>query len=290
MPIARTLALTLIAMLAFAANSLLCRLALKHSAIDPASFTALRLLAGALALTLLDRSWRAPTHNSSDWFGAAALFVYAACFSWAYVSLSTSTGALLLFGAVQVTMIGHGLRRGERLSRLQTLGFVAACAGLVALLLPGAQAPAGWGAVSMLLAGAAWGVYSLRGRGAGNPLAVTAGNFRRACLPALALVAAAAAWPGIAIDATGLACAIASGALASGLGYAIWYAALPGLGATRAASVQLSVPPLAALGAVAWLGEPITATLVVTSAVILGGIALVLVAPSAEQGRAPRDG
>jgi drug/metabolite transporter (DMT)-like permease len=285
MPTARTLALTLLAMLAFAANSLLCRLALKHGAIDPSSFTALRLLAGAIALTLIERSRGVSRRNGGDGFGGAALFVYAACFSWAYVSLSASTGALLLFGAVQVTMIGQGLRRGERLSRLQTTGFVAACAGLVALLLPGAQAPAGWSAVSMLCAGVAWGVYSLRGRGAVDPLAVTAGNFRRACLPALGLMLVAAVTGGLALDAVGLACAIASGALASGVGYAIWYAALPGLRATHAASVQLAVPPLTALGAVAWLGEPVTVTLVATSVVVLGGIALVLVSPRAKQTR-----
>jgi drug/metabolite transporter (DMT)-like permease len=273
---ARVLTLTVLAMLAFAGNSLLCRLALKQSAIDAASFTSVRLVAGAivLALILRLRSGAAP-RSAGDWPSAFALFVYAAGFSWAYVSLPAASGALLLFGAVQITMIGHGLWRGERLRPTQTIGLLAACAGLVALLLPGAHAPAWRGSLLMVCAGVAWGVYSLRGRAAGNPLAATAGNFWRASVLTLAM--STLMLHSAQLDEAGVACALASGALASGVGYAIWYTALRGLAATSAATVQLSVPVIAALGAIALLGEPLTWHLVVTSSVILGGVALVIV-------------
>lgn len=270
----RVLTFTVLAMLAFAANSLLCRLALKHSAIDPASFTGLRLVSGAVALALIVRGRRLPHAAQGDWLSAAALFIYAACFSWAYVSLPASTGALLLFGAVQVTMIGWGRWRGERFAPLQTFGLAIACGGLSALLLPGAQAAPWQGSVLMLTAGLAWGIYSLRGRGVGDPLGATAGNFRRAALLAVPLCAALLPWA--AIDAAGALYAVVSGALASGVGYAIWYAAVRGLTATTAAAVQLSVPAIAALGAATWLGEPITLGLLLTSALVLGGVGLVL--------------
>ncbi len=273
-PPARVAVLTTLAMLAFAGNSLLCRLALRDSTIDAASFTSVRLVSGALVLWLIVR-WRGGTAaRGGDWTSALALFAYAAAFSYAYVSLSAATGALLLFGAVQVTMIGFGLWRGERLSALQTLGFVAACAGLVALLLPGAHAPSWRGSVLMLVAGAAWGVYSLRGRGAGNPLAATAGNFWRASVITVGL--SLAALSNARLDGAGTAAAVASGAVTSGVGYAIWYSALRGLKATQAAVVQLTVPVIAAAGAVALLGEAITLQLAVASVVVLGGVALVI--------------
>ena len=265
---------TALAMMAFAANSLLCRLALKHTAIDAGSFTSVRLVAGALALALLERLREGRAPKSGDWPAAWALFAYAACFSWAYVSLPASTGALLLFGAVQGTMIGYGLWRGERLSPRQIIGLLAAIAGLVWLLLPGVEVPSWQGSALMLCSGVAWGVYSLRGRGAGDPLGMTAGNFWRAGV--LALGASAMLLPWASIDRAGLAYAVASGAIASGIGYAIWYTALRGLTATAAASVQLSVPALAALGAVVWLDEAITLNLLLASAVILGGVALVV--------------
>lgn len=269
-----TFALTLAAMLAFAANSLLCRMALRHTAIDPASFTAIRLLSGALTLWLILRVRGGPRSGGS-WPSALALFAYAAGFSYAYVSLPAGTGALLLFGAVQASMIGFGLWRGERLHPRQWLGLACAFAGLAGLLLPGLSAPPAVGSALMLGAGVAWGVYSLRGKGAGDPTAVTAGNFLRAVPMAAVLVLAALPWS--ALDGAGIAYAVASGGLASGVGYALWYSALRGLKATSAASVQLVVPVLAALGGIVFLGEALTLRLALASAAILGGIALVII-------------
>jgi drug/metabolite transporter (DMT)-like permease len=271
-PTSQTLALTAVAMLAFAGNSLLCRLALQHSGIDPASFTTVRLTSGAVVLWALVR-WRGQ-RPAGDWGSAAALFVYAAAFSYAYLSLSAGTGALLLFGAVQATMLGWGLWRGQRLGWGQTAGLMLALGGLVALLLPGVTAPPAVGALLMLAAGVAWGVYSLRGRGAGDPTAVTAGNFVRAS--ALAVPLALAALPWARVDVAGLLWALCSGAVTSGLGYAIWYTALKGLQPTSSASVQLSVPVLTALGGVALLSEPLTLRLALCSLAILGGIAWVI--------------
>lgn len=271
-PSSQTLALTAVAMLAFAGNSLLCRLALQHSSIDPASFTTVRLLSGAVVLWALVR-WQGH-RTSGDWGSAAALFVYAAAFSYAYLSLSAGTGALLLFGAVQATMLGWGLWGGQRLGRGQTAGLVLAMGGLVALLWPGVTAPPAVGGLLMLSAGVAWGVYSLRGRGAGDPTAVTAGNFVRAAVLAVPLVLAALPWAQV--DAAGLLWALCSGAVTSGLGYAVWYTALKGLHPTSSASVQLSVPVLTALGGVAFLSEPLTLHLTMCSAAILGGIAWVI--------------
>ncbi len=271
---ARTLVLTSLAMLAFAGNSLLCRFALKHTAIDPASFTTIRLFSGAVTLWLVARARRGTPAGGGNWLSALALFAYAAGFSFAYVSLPAATGALLLFGAVQATMIGHGIRAGERLGRMQLVGLMLACAGLVGLLLPGLSAPPLAGSVFMLGAGLAWGIYSLRGKAAGNPLRVTAGNFLRAAPIAAAL--SVFMMNGTALDHAGIGYAVLSGALASGIGYAIWYTALPALKATQAAIVQLSVPVIAALGGILFLGEPLTLRLALTSAAILGGIALVI--------------
>ena len=270
----RVFALTLLAMLAFAANSLLCRAALKHSTIDAASFTLVRLVSGALVLWLMVRVRDGRPVAAGGWASALALFVYAAAFSFAYVSLTAATGALLLFGAVQTTMIGVGLYRGERLRAVQTTGLACALAGLLGLLLPGLSAPPWQGSLLMLAAGVAWGVYSLRAKGSGDPLRATAGNFLRAVVfaAALSLVMRSS----MALDAAGIGWAIASGALASGVGYAIWYTALAGLKATSAATVQLSVPVIAALGGVVLLGEPLTLRLVIASGAILGGIALVI--------------
>lgn len=277
MPSMRTVVLTLLAMLAFAANSLLCRQALLRTGIDAASFTLVRLVAGALMLWLVVRLRRAPPVQGpgGNWWSALMLFAYAAAFSFAYVSLPAAVGALLLFGAVQATMIGAGLWRGERFRAWQWAGLVLALGGLVGLLLPGLSAPPLGGAVLMLGAGVAWGVYSLRGKGVGDPLGVTAGNFLRAVPMALALGVALLAQ--VSVDRAGLGYAVASGALTSGIGYVLWYAALPGLRAGTAATVQLSVPVIAALGAVAFLGEAWSLRLVLASAAILGGIALVVV-------------
>ena len=274
MPYPRIIILTSLAMFAFAGNSLLCRAALKHTSIDAASFTTIRLISGALMLWLVVRV-RSGTHSGSgNWLSAFALFVYAAGFSFAYVSLPAATGALLLFGAVQATMIVHGIWAGERMQKLQLLGLVLALAGLVGLLLPGLSAPPVFGSLLMLGAGVAWGVYSLRGRGAGDPTRVTAGNFLRAVPIAAAL--SVIMFDRTSLDSAGFWYAVASGALASGIGYAIWYTALPALKAAKAATVQLSVPVIAALGGIVFLGEPLTLRLVLSSAAILGGIALVI--------------
>lgn len=270
-----TLSLTLLAMIAFAGNSLLCRLALQQTAIDPASFTALRIVSGALTLWLIVRV-RSSSHSAAgSWPSALALFAYAAAFSYAYVSLSAATGALLLFGAVQATMLGYGLWAGERLRRRQFIGLALAMSGLVGLLMPGLSAPPLAGALLMLGAGVAWGIYSLRGKGTGDATSVTAGNFLRA-VPLGALLALAAL-PWSSLDVPGFWYAIASGALASGVGYAIWYTALRGLKATSAATVQLSVPVITAVGGIVFLGETISLRLLITSAAILGGIALVVI-------------
>ncbi|MBI3094988.1 MAG: DMT family transporter [Rhodocyclales bacterium] len=270
----RIIALTVLAMVAFAGNSLLCRLALRDTTIDAASFTAIRLGSGAVMLWLVVRVRGGAYTGAGSWRSALALFAYAAGFSFAYLSLPAASGALLLFGAVQATMIGHGLWAGERLRRMQLAGLALALAGLVGLLLPGLSAPPLQGSLLMLGAGVAWGVYSLRGRGAGDATQVTAGNFLRAVPIAAALSLLMIG--DVSLDRAGIAYAVASGALASGLGYAIWYTALPGLKATKAATVQLSVPVIAALGGVAFLGEAITLRLMLASVAILGGIALVI--------------
>ncbi|RZL87316.1 MAG: DMT family transporter [Variovorax sp.] len=266
--------LTALAMLAFAGNSLLCRMALKNTGIDAVSFTLVRIVSGALVLWLIVRLRKGSPAAAGSWRSAAALFVYAEAFSFAYVGLSAATGALLLFGAVQVTMVGHGLARGERLSVRQGIGIVLAFGGLIALLLPGLAAPPPERALLMALAGIAWAIYSLRAKGAGDPTTVTAGNFLRA-VP-LAAVLSLAMLPWASVDLPGFGYALASGALTSGLGYVIWYSALRGLRAASAATVQLSVPAIAAMGGVVLLDEPMTWRLLASSAAILGGVALVV--------------
>ena len=225
-------------------------------------------------LWLVARMRRGTHTGEGNWLSAFALFAYAAGFSFAYVSLPAATGALLLFGAVQATMIGHGVWTGERLLKLQLVGILLAFGGLVGLLLPGISAPPLFGSILMLGAGAAWGVYSLRGKGAGDPTKVTAGNFRRAVPVAAAL--SVLMLNNNSLDIAGFWYAVSSGALASGIGYAIWYTALPALKASHAATVQLSVPVIAALGGVVFLGEPMTLRIVLSSGAILGGIALVI--------------
>ncbi len=294
----RIFLLTGLAMIAFATNSLLCRAALKQTAIDPATFTFVRILSGAVALWLILQSRRKlivdrtppPLVDSSSgssqvtahwslrsgsWASAAALFIYAAGFSFAYVTLSAGTGALLLFGAVQATMILWGFRTGERLDPIQIIGIVSALAGLIVLVFPGISAPPLAGSIFMLAAGIAWGVYSLRGRTASDAAAATAGNFLRA-LP-FAVLTSVLAIKATRFDSLGVTYAIISGAITSGLGYVIWYSALSGLKAASAATVQLSVPVLAATGGILLLHEPITLRYVIASVAVLGGIALVII-------------
>lgn len=270
----QTFILTAFAMIAFAGNSLLCRVALRDTGIDAASFTTVRLLSGATMLWLLIEMKRVRGSAGGNWLSAFALFAYAAGFSFAYRELTAATGALLLFGAVQVTMMGHGIRIGERPGPLQLTGILCACGGLVGLLLPGLSAPPLHGSLLMLGAGVAWGIYSLRGRGAVDPVGETAGNFFRAMPFAVALNAGRL--HSATLDHAGIWYAVASGAMASGLGYALWYRVLPALKATSAATVQLSVPVIAAAGGIVFLGEPLTLRLVLASVTVLGGIALVI--------------
>ncbi|WP_330961920.1 DMT family transporter [Photobacterium sp. 53610] len=285
----RVLMFTSLAMLAFAANSLLNRIALSETDIDPASFTLIRLASGAVLLWLL-HALKTPAHTLSarpagSWISAFSLFIYAAGFSFAYLSLTAATGALLLFAAVQITMMAVALWRGERMTIWQLAGFVLALAGLVVLLLPGVSAPSWQGAILMLTAGGAWGIYTLRGKGAKDPLQITAGNFLRAVPMAVVCCLIAG---GTHLDRLGVIYAILSGGIASGVGYAVWYSVLPLLTAMSAATVQLSVPVLAAMGGVIFLSESVSARLLIASAAILGGIAVVLwfkPVPQPEQNR-----
>ena len=306
-------------MIAFASNSLLCRLALKRTGIDAATFTFVRIFSGAAALwvilqirgrLMVDRtaspfvdrleaaeqipspelpSRRAnpsfslrekvrmralSTGTAGNWPSALALYIYAAAFSFAYNTLSAGTGALLLFGAVQATMIFWGVRQGERLDMIQIAGLIMALTGLVVLVFPGLSAPPLIGSILMLSAGVAWGIYSLLGKTVRDAAAATAGNFLRA-IP-LAAVLSAILFPWARLDRVGIGYSMISGAITSGLGYVIWYSALPGLRAASAATVQLSVPVLAAAGGILLLGESLNGRFLLASVAVLGGIALVV--------------
>lgn len=263
----------LFALLAFAGNSVLCRVALRQPHIDPASFTSIRLLAGAVTLWVLVRVSRGTTRAASgNWASAAALLAYAIAFSFAYVGLTVGTGALLLFGAVQVVMLAAGFIAGERVDRMVILGWLLAVAGLILLMLPGITAPPMLEAILMLTAGIAWGIYSLRGRQSTDALADTTGNFVRSAPGALLI--SALLWAQRSADPQGVLLAAVSGSVTSGLGYAAWYTALPKLGAITAANSQLSVPVIAALAGVVLFHEPITVRLVVASVLVLGGTAV----------------
>ncbi len=270
----RTLALTVFTLIAFASNSILCRLALAGDSIDPASFTSIRILSGAVTLAVIVALSRRGARHGGGWGSAFFLALYAVAFSFAYITLPAGTGALILFGCVQATMIVAALRAGERPGPLQWTGLAIALGGLVYLTAPGLAAPSPVGSVLMALAGLAWGVYTLRGRGSGDPLLATSRNFLRA-VP-FALVVSVVTITQRDVSARGALLAVASGAIASGIGYVVWYAALKGLSATRAATVQLSVPVIAALGGVLFLSESVTARLAVSAALILGGVGLAL--------------
>jgi drug/metabolite transporter (DMT)-like permease len=274
----RTLIFISFTLIAFAANSVLGRAALGQAAIDPITFTAVRLVSGALALTSLASiagfTTGARTRAGGSWISAAWLLIYAFPFSLAYASLTTATGALVLFGAVQVTMLGAALWSGERPSALQYTGFGLAIGGFLYLLAPGLNAPPVVGAAAMSFAGVAWAVYSLRGQSTTDPLGQTTGNFVRAA--PVALVLSLVALPVAHVEWRGVALAAVSGALTSGIGYVLWYSALRGLTATAAGVVQLLVPVLAALGGVIVLGESVSSRLVLSAVLVLGGIALVI--------------
>jgi drug/metabolite transporter (DMT)-like permease len=266
---------TALALVAFAANNVLCRLALGRGAVDAATFSTVRLATGAATLVAIDALRRGRGFRlGGSWTSAVILFLYAVPFSFAYLSLTAGTGALVLFGTVQITMMGGALAGRERPRPQQWAGLAVAIAGLVYLVLPGLSAPHPVGAALMATAGIGWGLYSLRGRGASNPLANTAGNFTRA-VPLVLLVSLATASRAHA-EPAGLLLAAATGILASGCGYVIWYAALRHLTATRAAVVQLAVPVLAGLGGVLFLSETISPRLVVSALLVLGGIASAL--------------
>jgi len=270
------LLLTALAMVAFAANSVLCRLALRHTQIDAASFTAIRLVSAALVLWLIVRIRSRGAAAGGNWPSALALFIYAAAFSFAYTGLQAGIGALILFGCVQATMVGHGLWRGERLNLFQVTGMGIAFAGLVGLLLPQGALPAPplGSAALMMAAGAAWGIYSLRGRVAQDATAATQGNFART-VPMVALLAIASL-PSLRLDAAGMALAVASGAVASGLGYVVWYTVTPHLKSAHAATVQLSVPLIATAAGALLLGESMSTLQLLAGAAIVGGIWLSL--------------
>jgi drug/metabolite transporter (DMT)-like permease len=280
----RTALLTVLALVGFAANSLLCRAALAGGdarLIDAVSFTGVRLVSGALVLALLLRA-RGGRQTGGSWSSALALFAYAAGFSLAYVRISTGVGALVLFGCVQATMLGTGLVRGERPKAREAVGLLLALGGLVGLTAPGVTAPDPVGVMLMGAAGVAWGVYSLRGRESRDPLAATADNFLRS-VPLMGVLWVMGMLGQHVPHATGqgVALAVASGALASGVGYSLWYAALPHLAATRAAIVQLSVPVLAAVGGVLLLGEGVTLRLALAGTALLAGVLLALSAKAA---------
>lgn len=299
---------TVLALTAFAANSILCRLALGGKAIDAASFTTIRLVSGAAILLTISRfrssrypnqlprqrekfvhppnslprrSLEATVHEGTvtGWRSVAALFVYAIAFSFAYLSLTTGTGALILFGAVQSTMLIAALREGERPRLLEWIGLVSAIVGLVVLMLPGLSAPPALGSLLMASAGISWGLYSLWGRGTKDPLEATTLNFVRATpLASVASVIAISVIGHVQWTSRGVVLAAASGTLASGVGYVIWYAALRGLSAARAATLQLAVPVIAAIGGVLFLSEGVSTRLVVAAVLTLGGIALATLA------------
>lgn len=261
-------------MIAFAGNSLFCRMALKETAIDAATFTSVRLLSGAAMLWLL-MSWQrqAPLAHG-NWRSATALFIYAVALSFAYRSIDTGAGALMLFGAVQATMLIAGFLAGERMTAMQSAGLVAAMVGLVILVSPGVEAPSVLDSILMLASGIAWGVYSMLGRGQANPAAATAGNFLRAAPMTVALTLIALPW--LRLDAQGVLYAVLSGAVTSALGYVLWYRVLQHMRAMTASTVQLSAPVIAAVAGILLLGETVTRDLLIASVLILGGILLVL--------------
>lgn len=272
----KTLACTVFALVAFAMNSVLCRLALGASTIDAATFSTVRLFSGAFVLLIISAVFKKENSTSprGSWTSAVLLFLYAVAFSLAYIGLSAGTGALILFGSVQATMLIAALRSGERPHVLAWAGLFVALAGLVYLVFPGLTAPQPFRSALMAVAGISWGFYSLRGRGTRDPLADTTGNFVRA-LPFVVVVNLVMLRE-FSVSTRGLVFAVLSGALASGVGYVVWYTALKGLTATRAATVQLIVPVLAALGGVILLSEEISTRLLLAAMMILGGVGLAL--------------
>ncbi|PHR25492.1 MAG: EamA family transporter [Hoeflea sp.] len=283
----RLILITSLTMIAFAANSVLGRMAIGSGdapLIDPASFSAIRLISGALTLAVLvgltgSGSARSPRFQSGSWASALALFAYAVAFSYAYVALETGIGALILFACVQATMIGWALKEGDRPSGLEWLGLATAFGAFIWLVSPGLSAPDPLAAALMAVSGIAWGAYSLRGRGLPDPLKATADNFMRSLaflLPLGAMVLLTGA--DVHASGRGLVLAVVSGAVTSGLGYALWYRVLRQIGATQGAIVQLTVPVIAAIGGTLFVAEGWSLRLLVSSLLILGGVAVAILA------------
>lgn len=272
----RLFALTLLSLLAFAGNSLLCRIALKQTPIDPTTFVTIRLLSGALILWLVLYLQKKGKPLEGNWSGALALLAYAMTFAFAYSQIPAGTGALLLFASIQISMILYGLIIGERLSLVQSIGVAFAACGLIILMLPSVGAPPLLYGFLMIVSGIAWSAYSLLGRGSKNPASATAGNFIRAAPIAVILFLLNSQVSTVDLDSTGVVYAVLSGAVTSGLGYIFWYAALKELKVTHAATVQLSVPVLTAFGGALFLGEPVTQILVIASVLIILGVSLVV--------------
>ncbi len=278
----KTVSFTLLALVAFAANSVLCRLALDNNTIDASSFTVVRLASGIIMLMVILKFTSKQTQPSNhtdrpkqgSWISALMLFLYATAFSFAYVSLDTGTGALVLFGAVQITMIFAHVMAGNRLHIFEWSGLLLAFTGFVYLVLPDVTTPSFSGFVLMTLAGIAWGIYTLRGKKTVSPLSDTAFNFLRTTPFVIALVLMAL--PSIQLSSEGIMLAIMSGALASGIGYTLWYIALGGLSATVAAVVQLLVPIIAAVGGIIFVSETITQRLILSGMMILGGVLIII--------------
>ena len=272
----RTLIYTVMALTAFAANSVLCRLALSQKVIDPASFTGIRLISGALVLLLLVFMFKRKNNPvvKGSWMSGAILFMYAVTFSFAYISLDTGTGALILFASVQITMITYALITGKKMTTIEWMGVLLAFVGFVYLILPGVTAPSMSGFLLMTLSGVGWGLYTIRGKGSLNPLEATAYNFLRT-LPMVAILLVFS-FKNLQATHEGIGLAILSGAITSGIGYTIWYLALRGLSAIQASVVQLLVPVIAAMGGVIFLSEMIPLRLIISALLILGGIGLVI--------------
>jgi drug/metabolite transporter (DMT)-like permease len=272
----KTITFTVLALVAFAANSVLCRLALGEETIDASSFTVIRLLSGAIVLLVILQfnGKKNKSTTKGSWLASIMLFLYAAPFSFAYITLDTGTGALILFGAVQITMILLSLMAGERLHVAEWMGVTIAFIGFVYLVLPGVSTPSVVGFSLMSIAGVAWGIYTIKGQGSVNPLSDTAYNFARS-VP-LVLILAVIAYQTAHISSKGVLLAIISGGIASGIGYTVWYIALGGLSVTQAAVVQLSVPVIAALGGMIFVFEKISLRLTVSALLILGGILMVI--------------
>jgi drug/metabolite transporter (DMT)-like permease len=285
MRVIKPLVFTTLALIAFAANSVLCRLALGEKTIDAAGFTSVRLLSGALVLFCILKFSNKKNGSSTkgSWSAAFMLFLYAVTFSFAYLTLNTGTGALILFGSVQITMILRSLFSGNRLLPIEWMGVIVAFSGIVYLVLPGVTAPSFTGFSLMASAGIAWGLYTLKGRGSANPLSDTTYNFLRS-VPFM-IVLGMFFFQNVHISREGVILAAISGGITSGIGYTLWYIALRGLSATQAAVVQLLVPVIAGFGGIVFISEPISLRLALSTLLTLGGILMVILGRNAKNSK-----